>query len=52
MPRPANSAKPEGAEKSGRGRHEEVLNAGLRVFAQKGYRSATIEDIEIGRAHV
>ena len=45
MPRPANSAKPEGAEKSGRGRHEEVLNAGLRVFAQKGYRSATIEDI-------
>jgi AcrR family transcriptional regulator len=28
-----------------RARHEEVLNAALRVFAAKGYRAATIEDI-------
>jgi len=26
-------------------RHQEVLDAGLRVFASKGYRGATIEDI-------
>ena len=26
-------------------RHKEVLDAGLRVFAAKGYRGATIEDI-------
>jgi AcrR family transcriptional regulator len=31
--------------KSTSSRHEEVLDAGLRVFASKGYRGATIEDI-------
>ena len=31
--------------KANSSRHEEVLDAGLRVFASKGYRGATIEDI-------
>ena len=37
--------KPLQTNKSARSRHEEVLDAGLRVFALKGYRGATIEDI-------
>ena len=45
MSQSANSTKIGLPAKSARGRHEEVLDAGLRIFASKGYRAATIEDI-------
>jgi len=45
MPQSTDDANIGLAAKSARSRHEEVLDAGLRIFASKGYRAATIDDI-------
>lgn len=44
-PRVAASKRSRTPRASRRARHEEVLEAALKVFAAKGYRAATIEDI-------